>query len=191
MHCPLAFSPLCTDAQPFRRFRIDSSRIQTGFKQAPPEAAGSYQKRKASNLIQRFIHHLTVAGDASESPRCRSTGPHRPVPFEGENLVLAATRQQQDTGSLNSRRNHRAVGFRPSSSTRPSSRYSSGERNHSRGGPCTVAPNRLARIPVRRSHPPSFGKPKHPGEHIQYIVGLGGLVPQLVVEGGDMGPIHL
>ena len=62
MHCPLAFSPLCTGAQPFRRFRIDSSRIQTGFKQAPLEASGSYQKRKASNLIQRFIHHLTVAG---------------------------------------------------------------------------------------------------------------------------------
>ena len=40
----------------------DSESIQVVFKQAPPEAFGSNQKRKASNLIQRFIHHLTVAG---------------------------------------------------------------------------------------------------------------------------------
>ncbi len=40
----------------------DSELIQVAFKQAPFEAAGSCQKRKSSNLIQRFINHLTVAG---------------------------------------------------------------------------------------------------------------------------------
>ena len=40
----------------------ESESIQEGFKQAPPEAVSSYQKRKASNLIQRFNDHLTVAG---------------------------------------------------------------------------------------------------------------------------------
>ena len=40
----------------------NSESIQAGFKQAPPKAVSSYQKRKASNLIQRFNDHLTVAG---------------------------------------------------------------------------------------------------------------------------------
>ena len=40
----------------------NSESIQAGFKQAPPEAVSSYQKRKASNLIQRFINLLTMAG---------------------------------------------------------------------------------------------------------------------------------
>ena len=40
----------------------NSESIQAGFKQAPPEAVSSYQKWKASNLIQRFNDHLTVAG---------------------------------------------------------------------------------------------------------------------------------
>ena len=38
----------------------ESESIQARFKQAPPEAVSSYQKRKVSNLTQRFINHLTV-----------------------------------------------------------------------------------------------------------------------------------
>ena len=40
----------------------ESESIQAGFKQAPPKEAGSCHKRKASNLIQRFINLLTMAG---------------------------------------------------------------------------------------------------------------------------------
>ena len=41
---------------------LDSESIEAGFKQALPDAVSSYQKRKVLNLIQCFIHHLTVAG---------------------------------------------------------------------------------------------------------------------------------
>ena len=53
-----------------------------------------------------------------------------------------------------------------------------------------VTAHRPARIASRRRHAPGFRQLEHLRQHAHRLVGLVGLVPHLVVQRRDMGPIH-
>ena len=53
-----------------------------------------------------------------------------------------------------------------------------------------AAAHRPARVAPWRREPLGFGEAEHLREHVHRLVGLVGLVAELVVQGRDMGTVH-